>query len=1299
MAGRMIYPSATPGISSLTAAEFSGDTPPDVVQRQATNPKITTWVNASAGTGKTSVLVKRYLRLLLPDPDRILQHKDSKNLPQGSPPDRILCLTFTKAAAAEMVNRITSTLSGWAVMADTDLEANLQDLYGEGLPRPALPSLMQAARQLFAATTDTEGGMKIRTLHSFCQSVLGRFPLEAGVPIGFEVADDTVKRQLQTNVWNTFLQSCRTGNASLECISALNVLRMNTSEVSFGDDEDGGQSGTLRSKVFKALSLCPQSILEQPLQTVVSAYGDALGLPENWYNPQDIEAVNDTIILEYLSLSQDRGEGLRALTLAVENSKAKAADDMRDKIYPWLDGRTLSTIQNGVKAVDKFESIRKIFLKADSTFRKPLKEINNKAALIDIWEGEGRTALETLQKLAILESATYSRSLIILLQILAKGYIAAKAKRSFLDYDDLIEKTLRLLSRSDVSEWILYKLDGGLDHILVDEAQDTSRKQWDLISYLTGDFFSGDTARNTNENPPRTLFVVGDEKQSIYGFQGADPAYYLDQKAHIKSDVEQGGEQFQTISMTRSFRSTGDVLQMVDAVFSKYKDGVVDPDAGTIHHIAHSPAHGAVEVWPLLVKEKGETDTLTKMIERPYSDKPSHANAGHADTLADRIAHSIRCWIDSGLILHKTGRALEASDVMILVRKRRPLVEPILKALHRYQVPASGIDRMVLADTLAVQDLLALAEISLLREDDYTLACVLKSPFIGLREAVIFDLCHKRSGTVWQNLQQKAIEGNTTSPYPWAEIFEYLTSLQHLATRLRPYNFFRHILLKKCPLKGSPTGEQVLYQHFGLEVLEPLEIFVDQVLSIESKYPTSTLQSILNTLKTSAESIKREIETDSPIGVRVMTVHGAKGLQAPLVIIADNNSMKFSIGTDTDPLVLESGSYGFALPLWKVTGAAKQYQKIEYGYSIAEDLYHAENRRLFYVAMTRAVDRLVICAACSQNTSSNQKSWHAMARNSLEILQGSPNPPLSLEVLQAENLPDDSAPALAKRLPEGFSWFAAGGFRFGRAMGFASAQTDAQTIETLPKNDSIFENSPEWLWQAARPEIAPYLPLSATTPPRGLPQKTDTLEQSLETLDFLPITTATIALYQPPQIFRSIAPHKPLTAQQRGTFIHSLLQYLPNVHQEKWSEAAKVLARNYDGIQDGDMDSLLAEAMAVIQHPACRHAFGRNSRAEVPIAGLVGNIALSQRLDRLCIGTDSIWCLEYKTRRPAADTLDTVPTGILTQVALYEGLLRQMFPEKTVHCTLVWTSSPSVMPVPSDVLEGLRNVMVSNSSR
>jgi ATP-dependent helicase/nuclease subunit A len=802
-------------------------------------------------------------------------------------------------------------------------------------------------------------------------------------------------------------------------------------------------------------------------------------------------------------------------------------------------------------------------------------------------------------------------------------YTQAKASRAALDYEDLIVKTVNLLHDKQATAWVLYKLDRGIDHILVDEAQDTSPEQWQVIEALAEEFFSGSGQREE----PRTLFAVGDEKQSIYSFQGAAPHMFAQMGRRFAELLEGAASPLQQIPLDLSFRSVAPILGAVDSVF---KDGSRTPGltagASEIRHAVHRLGHGGlIEVWPTVTLDAGDPADAWSPLE-------DDASTASETRLADRIADTIKRWIDGGEQLASEARPIRPGDILILVRKRRPFAAPMVAALKARGIPVAGADRLRLSEQIAVEDLLSLGDFLTLPEDDLALAEVLKSPLIGFDDNDLMALAVGRKGTLWKALIDAAKENAR-----FKGAADQLKRWRARADYAPPFEFFAAILDRD----GARTR---FLARLGPEAADPLDEFLNLALAYDDANPPS-LTGFLAYLRETEREVKRDMEHGRD-EVRVMTVHGAKGLEAPVVFLPDTCTMAGVNGgvLDLKAVTLPGGVEATPF-VWDVKGSGS-VGTIGAARAARSAREAEERHRLLYVAMTRARDRLYV-AGFEGKRNRTAGCWY-------DLIVEAVNPMLT-PAIHPDGEPVQRAVAAQTEPP----------------LAPRHALMQAHTPEPLPP----------WAMRGAPREPALTIPLAPSRLEAYAPDETgDPLPQP----ERLPQRNE-------PAVFAPGAQDRFV----RGTLTHALLQHLPTLPAVGWAKAADgFIAERGSGLSPPARASIAKETLAILTAPQFAPLFGPLSRAEVPIVARLANpnpkraaLSLVGQIDRLVELTDEVLIVDYKTNRPPPEHIDDVAPAYLFQLAAYRLALREIYVGRVIKAALLWTAAPRNMMVPDQLLD------------
>ena len=1120
-------------------------------QYASSNPGASAWVSAHAGSGKTHVLAQRVIRLLLADTD----------------PSCILALTFTKAAAANMATKVFSTLAGWVTLDDAALAHAIAAVDGHPPDRRRL----ELARRLFARAVETPGGLKIQTIHAFCERILHLFPFEANVPARFSVLDDTAAEELLARAQaDTVVTAATTSKGS----EALESVIATVGEDGFADLmkeaigirhqlRELGDADRIASLVRTGLAIGQHRTADVEREIVESGVA-----PSEW--PRLIAALRQTYTAKSRAmadaLAAAHGGDIPAQASAYRGILLTAEDQPRADIY-----------------------LVKAFRTAFPDLASGLDADRDRVAML----------VDRLKRIATVER---THALAVLAEDVIDRYEAEKARRGLLDFDDLITATDTMLA-SGKAAWVLYRLDKGIDHILVDEAQDTSAAQWRILDHLLQEFTAGAGAAQRR----RTIFVVGDPKQSIYSFQGASPEAFGQQQRTIATRFQAlAGEdprrwRFEATMLTLSFRSTTEVLAAVDTVFETpdAQKGVGD---GIVHQSARPGRLGLVEIWPPETPgPAADEDAWTQPLDQADASSP-------AVRLATRIARMVARWRRDG---DAQGHRIRAGDVLILVRSRNAVFSAVIRALKDAGVPVAGADRLVLTAHIAVLDLLALGRTSLLPDDDLTLATVLRSPLCGLDEETLFALAADRPGSL-----QSALETATDAAACAAR--DRLAGWRTLAARSGPFEFYARVL-------GPDGGRKAMLGRLGPEAGDAMDEFLRLALDHE-RTGLPGLAGFLAELDGVELTVKRDLNA-SRDEVRVMTVHGAKGLEAPVVILADTCAAP---NARHDPALLmmkvAEGGRTLTVPVW-ATRKGDDPQPVAALRQAHRDTAQEEYNRLLYVAMTRAGDRLYVTGFHGAREPA-ATSWYMMIKAALA-------PSL------AEEPADDGAGTVLRR-------------RSGVAVPDDQRKVDG----------SSEVERPAWLTTDAPAET-----------PRRPPLRPSGAATAADADDAMPD--------------RASAPASARRIGVLVHGLLEVLPDCPPERRD--TAAAALLATRGGDLAQAERDRIVAQVLALMDDPGLAGLFGPGSRAESAVAGTLplgpdgAPVAVSGQIDRLAVTPEAVLVADYKTSAwpPPA----VVPAAYVAQLALYRALVGPLYPDRPVRCLLVWTAGPSVVEITPEALD------------
>ncbi|MGE4251420.1 MAG: double-strand break repair helicase AddA [Parvibaculaceae bacterium] len=871
-------------------------------QRRASDPYKSVWVAANAGSGKTHVLVDRVIRLML----------------SGTAPDKILCITFTKAAAAEMASRLHARLGAWVALADTELARHI----GAMGHHEVTADTLKRARELFTLALETPGGLKIQTIHAFCERLLQLFPVEAGVVPGFEVMDERSSAELLDQARRSIISAAETeGDPALRRIVA-----------------------RAQAEAFDEL-----------LRTILVKRSDL------------------SVDLGYLR--RRLGLGLKDTATSIEGELFAIDSALYDRMIASLESSAGATDPKSARALRRIkafdlDAFEDLFLTKSRKPKAPSSVVSKKLRGVAPWlaeamDAEMNRALTLLGKRAAVDMMEATEALVDIAARIIAEYERLKRLYGRYDFEDLILRTRRLLVEQVSSTWVLYKLDGGIDHILVDEAQDTSPAQWQIVKALAEEFFAGTGARG---DVTRTLFVVGDRKQSIFSFQGADPAAFEEARLYFDARVSDDEGGLGNVALSVSYRSTATVLDAVDAVFENEtaRRGLGAGGNDDVSHQAVRTGHaGLVELWPVTLKDD-------KLSHDPWLVPVDRIDRNHpARKLAQRIAETIASWLKDGRTITALGRPVRPGDILILVRSRNDFFTSMLRELNRLRVPVAGADRVTLNEHIAVQDLLALGQFIILPEDDHALACLLKSPMIRHPEGRAFDdddLFALAQGRGRHSLWRRLADSEALRP-----VCARLRKWMAISAGESPFGFYSRVLAE-----DRPSVRQNILSRLGPEAVDLIDAFLNLALDYEQR-ETPSLQGFLHWFTSADTEIRRDMDQASDV-VRIMTVHGAKGLEAPIVFLPDTCSMPDD-RNEVQPLMIPAPE-GRLIPFWRF-GGGLEAPGVTALRDLLRDQRMDEYRRQLYVALTRARDELYICGYTTDEAPKPQ-SWYALIEASLE---------------------------------------------------------------------------------------------------------------------------------------------------------------------------------------------------------------------------------------------------------------------------------------------------------------------------
>jgi ATP-dependent helicase/nuclease subunit A len=1117
-------------------------------QAQAADPRRSIWVGANAGSGKTFVLTQRVLRLLL----------------TGVNPQSILCLTYTKAAAAEMRSRVAKSLAEWAVMPQGELTRVLRDIEGSRVD----DALIERARTLFARALETPGGLKIVTIHAFCESVLHRFPLEAGVPFDFEVIEDDERATLIRAAREAVLAEGLRGDAGA---SAVETLFDRLSNFQIEEAIDIALGDTRRLKAV----LGDTDRAKARLRTLVGVgTTDSASLRRQLSSESLISA---DLLREIVRVFGGVPGGRRFVDLLAKIDPARMGVQQLRTAFITNEGKPRG------------------LLNATQKGQRP-----DLQALLEAEQSRIVAIIDAMGKAELVER---SDALLDVVAAIVARYESGKRMRSRLDFDDLVERLGALFERPEAGAWVRYKLDSGIDHILVDESQDTNPEQWRVVRAIGDEFF----ANAAGASRPRSLFAVGDQKQSIYSFQGAEPILFDETGRAFAKAAQAVGMPFERVPLHTSFRTLPEILAAVDLVA-----GLPDMPAAlletepVIHEAARVQVGGRVTLWPPVQ----QAATPTGLGAWPTEPAAGGVEQTAARQVAGRIAREIRGWIDSKRPLASRGRTIEPRDVMVLVQSRGAVFQEVIRALRKENLPTPGADRLDVATHIAVLDLLALCDVLLNPADDLQLAALLRSPLFDISEDDLYALAQPRGQyqTLWEALKETTLPQGRDA---YARLARWRKELDFE----RPFEFLSHVLY-------ADGGLRRFHGRLGEEVDDVLAELLELALKHEQSEQPS-LQGFVAAMRQTEISIKREL-SETGNGVRVMTVHGAKGLEAPIVILADAASKPQGRLVNKPVYVLDRA------PGPLLVHASGRSQHTPDSLPVRDAVEAAllqEYWRKLYVAMTRAEDELYVTGALTQ-IGKIDGTWYEKIDTALRP--------------QAERVTSEADEETALIFP-------------------------AERPLPQPVSKLTPSTAPRPVPLALGPVPAPIRPRILTPSTVGSHGRRggalDTAAEQIRDADAA--RREGIALH-------ALLQHLP--ALPAGARLDAALAALTVLMPEEKTGHAGLAAKAISILSRADLAALFgADSRAEVPFLVDMIRDGEDIR-------------LAGRIDRLVIDDSGVLVVDYKSDASVPGGPGDVPGNYLTQLGLYALVAGQLFPGRTVRAAILWTRLESLMFLPSDVL-------------
>ncbi len=885
----------------------------------AINPEANIAVFASAGSGKTHLLVHRILKLLL----------------SGVEPSHILAITFTRKAAAEMQERLMKVLAEWAIADELQIKTILQSL-----SHPHNEASITKARKLYEELLFSEFEMRITTFHAFCQDILKRFAIHAGVPAGFRVTEnnDELKLEARKRLFKTaqLEEEKQLGKALFTLLLHCNTVN-NVYEVldTFIDSRSDWRS-------FTENQSDPVKYANECLHKLIFNKQEKFKKPLESLKPQLQE------YLTYLSAHKTKTNqskcDLLSTFLEIEYPKNKHLDIIVPVFF--------------TSKKEKRE------IKATKTLEKSLAEKTH--IFISLHESicaEVDELLDVIKKENLVE---FNQAWFYAGHRLLEVYQDLKFSQHTLDFDDLEWYTYLLLNQHDSAAWIQYKLDQRIQHILIDEFQDTNPTQWNLIFPLLSEL-----AIDSHDNH-RSLFIVGDAKQSIYGFRRANPELQYTAAEWAKDNLNA-----QLLETDDSYRSSPAIIDFVNRVFSQQNIAL---NNFNLHLAVQSKLWGQVQVNQLTQtnnteleesNQQGFRDPLTE--EKQNFESDSHYLEGQ------QVAIKICDLVDNAISVmdNQVPRCIQYNDIIILARNRTHLAQLEL-ALSEKQIPFISTYEGNFLNRLEVQDILSLLTYLTQTHNDLALAQVLRSPLYGMSDQDLMKIACQSESTWHEKLKSYAESSDNTLA---KQAFDQLQHWRTISNTLPVHDlldriYFETNLLSRYTSSLAGTHSEEIKKH----ILDNLTALLQLSLDIDAgRY--SSIQSFLTSLQNmqlSNISGYTQLHQNNN-AVQIMTIHSAKGLEAPVVFLVDTGPKKKQLHTYKS--IINWPSNTKRPEQFFLVGRKDSVDKVTQSIIEQQTITNwKEELNLLYVALTRAKQYLFISGTASNQSS---QSWHSIISNAL----------------------------------------------------------------------------------------------------------------------------------------------------------------------------------------------------------------------------------------------------------------------------------------------------------------------------
>jgi ATP-dependent helicase/nuclease subunit A len=913
----------------------------------ASNPALNATVSASAGSGKTWLLITRIVRLLI----------------EGADPGNIIALTFTRKAAGEMQIRLNQRLFEMATADDSDLEALLR-IIDCGITEEN----KKTAAGLYEKIMHSPYPVRIQTFHSFCQDILARFPLEADIPPGFDLLEDS--SLLQRQAWQMLFDK-----------ASLNASR-----------------SRLNKELDIIMQFCngPDNTLNA-LNSFLNHRSDWWAYTSHSQNPVAYACNRLATLLDIEDLQDMKTDQLTEQFLSEANKvKLSQFAGLLREIKNKTSEKHAASIEQALHECETdsntaFNLIKSAFIKKDGeilsqgrslspTLEKKLG-IENSRRFIELHLEISRDIMEVNELEKRLLSYRINRAWYYAGSIYLDLFQQLKREMRLLDFTDLEWKCYMLLQHADNAHWVQYKIDQRIDHLLIDEFQDTNPTQWHLLSPILEEIAAGQQHRQ------RSVFLVGDEKQSIYSFRRANPALQAQASNWLADRLDA-----RATPLDFSRRSSPAIINCVNLIFDQPVIKNI-MNSFVTHDTYLDSLPGKVLLFELFRQDDEDTGENEQSTHEEIYFRNPLLQARELNTLtarhreAEHIARQIQHLINKPEFITDQGKArcLEFGDIMILMRNRTHIAI-YENALKQHGIPYIGSKKGGLLDNIEIQDLSCLLNTLMTPFNNLALAQVLKSPIFSATDEDLILLAQHNDGSTgsqhwYERLLQLAADPESKTGHALRRASHLLPRWQQLAEQLPVHDCLDMIFSEGNIINRFIAASR---EENKQKVAANCQRFLELSLETDSgRYPSITrfLQR-LNKLESHSDSPPEEpLAQNNANQVTLLTIHGSKGLEAPVVFLADCNSNPRNTNAYASLVswpASQSRPVNFQLQLNRenTDQVTRQLQQEKLNEQAREEL------NLLYVAVTRAREQLYISG--SESGRRNNNSWYQTIYNGLE---------------------------------------------------------------------------------------------------------------------------------------------------------------------------------------------------------------------------------------------------------------------------------------------------------------------------